>query len=299
MEYCPVKYPDQFNQEISKNKAIHIYFAQAIPLITYIDESCLYLKEKKCGICEGVCKNQAIDFSQTPEKVEIKVGAIILSPGLEPFDPKVRNEYRYGKFENVVTSMDYERLMCATGPYEGEILRASDKKHPHKVAWIQCVGSRQVIPGGNSYCSTVCCTYTQKQVILTKEHNAEAECTIFHNDIRSFGKDFERFYQRAERLPGIRFIRSYTSIIKEDPKSKNVTIRYTTPEDGVKEEEFDMVVLSVGLNPPSDYKDLAGKFGIELNSHGFCKGISSNPMGTIRPGIFVSGAFQGPIDIPE
>jgi heterodisulfide reductase subunit A len=299
VEYCPVKYPDQFNQEISKNKAVHIYFAQAIPLITYIDESCLYLKEKKCRICEGVCKNQAIDLNQTPEKVEVNVGAIILSPGLEPFDPKVRDEYRYGKFDNVVTSMDYERLMCATGPYEGEILRASDKRHPHKIAWIQCVGSRQVIPGGNSYCSSVCCTYTQKQVILTKEHDAEAECTIFHNDIRSYGKDFERFFQRTERLPGIRFIRSYTSIVKESPETKNVTIRYSTPEDGVKEEEFDMVVLSVGLNPPADVKGMAKKFGIELNPHGFCKLNPVNPMETTRPGIFVSGVFQGPTDIPE
>ena len=300
VEYCPVKYPDQFNQEISKNKAVHIYFAQAIPLITYIDESCLYLKEKKCGICEGVCKNQAIDFNQTPEKVEIKVAAIILSPGVEAFDPKVGNGYGYGKMQNVVTSMDYERLMCATGPYEGEILRASDKKHPHKIAWIQCVGSRQVNPpSGKSYCSAVCCTYTQKQVILTKEHDAEAECTIFHNDIRSYGKDFERFYQRTEKLPGIRFIRSYVSIGKEIPETKNVTIRYSTPEDGVKEEEFDMVVLSVGLNPPADAKSLARKFDIELNPHDFCKVNPVNPMETTRPGIFISGAFHGPTDIPE
>ena len=300
VEYCPVKYPDPFNQEISKHKAIHIYFAQAIPLITYIDESCLYLKEKKCRICEGVCKNKAIDFNQAAEEVEVRVGAIILSPGIEAFDPKVGNEYGYGKMQNVVTSMDYERLMCATGPYEGEILRASDKKHPHKIAWIQCVGSRQVNPpGGNSYCSAVCCTYTQKQVILTKDHNAGAECTIFHNDIRSYGKDFERFYQRAEKLPGVRFIRSYTSIVKEDPENKNVTIRYSTSEDGVKEEEFDMVVLSVGLNPPADVKDLANKFGIALNAHGFCKTNRVNPMETSRPGIFVSGAFQGPTDIPE
>jgi heterodisulfide reductase subunit A len=211
----------------------------------------------------------------------------------------VRDEYGYGKFENVVTSMDYERLLCATGPYEGEILRASDKKHPHKIAWIQCVGSREVIEGGNSYCSAVCCTYTQKQVILTKEHDAEAECTIFHNDIRSYGKDFERFYERAEKLPGVRFIRSYVSLGREIPGSKNVTLRYSTAEDGVKEEEFDMVVLSVGLNPPADVKGLVKKFGIELNPHDFCKVNPVNPMETTRPGIFVSGAFQGPTDIPE
>ena len=300
MENCPVKYPDQFNQEISKNKAIHIHFAQAIPLVTYIDESCLYLKEKKCGICQAVCKNGAIDFNQAAEKVEVNVGAIVLSPGFEPFDPKLRNDYGYGKFENVVTSLDYERILSPSGPYEGQVLRASDKKHPQKIAWIQCVGSRQVNPaGGNSYCSAVCCTYAQKQVILTKEHNSETECTIFHNDIRSYNKDFERYYQKTENLPGVQFIRSYVSIGREIPESKNVTIRYSTPEDGVKEEEFDLVVLSVGLNPPAEVKSLADKFGIELNSHGFCKTNPENPMLTSRPGIFISGAFQGPIDIPE
>jgi heterodisulfide reductase subunit A len=301
VEYCPVKYPDRFNQEISKNKAVHIYFAQAIPLVTYIDESCLYLKDKKCGICESVCKNKAIDFSQTAEKVEIKVGAVILSPGIEAYTPKVGNEYGYGRMQNVVTSMDFERLLCATGPYEGEILRASDKKHPHKIAWIQCIGSRQVNPkgAGNSYCSAVCCTYTQKQVILTKDHDAEAECTIFHNDIRSYGKDFERFFQRTEKLSGIRFFRSYTSVVKEDPKTKNITIRYSTPDEGVKEEEFEMVVLSVGLNPPAEAQSLADKFGIKLNAHNFCDTNPVNPMETSRPGVFISGAFNGPTDIPE
>ncbi len=211
----------------------------------------------------------------------------------------MRAEYRYGEFQNVVTSMDYERLLCSTGPYAGEILRASDQKHPRKVAWIQCIGSRQVIEGGNSYCSAVCCTYAQKQAILTKDHDAEAECAIFHNDVRSYGKDFERYYQRTENLPGVRFIRSYTSIVKEDPVTKNVTVRYSTTDDGVKEEEFDMVVLSIGLNPPKDAKELAGKFGVELDARNFCKIDPLNPMVTNRPGIFISGAFQGPIDIPE
>ena len=231
--------------------------------------------------------------------MEVQVGAIVLSPGYEVFDPEVRGDYGYGTMDNVVTSLDFERLLCATGPHEGDVLRPSDQKHPHKIAWIQCVGSRQVIPGGNSYCSAVCCTYTQKQVILAKDHDAEAECTIFHNDIRSYSKDFELFYHRTEQLPGVRFIRSYVSIGKEIPQSKNVTIRYATAADGVKEEEFDLVVLSVGLNPPADYEDLADQFGIELNSHGFCKTNPVNPIETSRPGIFVSGAFQGPMDIPE
>ena len=278
---------------------MHIYFAQAIPLISYIDQSCLYLKEKKCRVCEAVCQNNAVDLEQQPEKIEINVGAILLSPGYEPFDPKVKGDYGYGKYANVVTSLDFERLLCATGPYEGEILRASDKRHPHKIAWIQCVGSRRVTPGDNSYCSAVCCTYTQKQVILAKEHDATAECTIFHNDIRSYGKDFEPYYQRTAQLPGIRFIRSYTSVGREVPETKNLVVRYSTPDEGIKEEEFDMVVLSIGLNPPVDAKALSDRFGIDLNSHGFCQADPSNLMETSRKGIFVSGAFQGPMDIPE
>jgi heterodisulfide reductase subunit A len=299
VEYCPVSVPDPYNQYLSSNKAIHIYFSQAVPLVTYIDENCLNLKDKKCTICQGVCKHDAIDFNQEEEKIDIKVGAIVLSPGYETFNPKLRGDYGYGKMENVVTSLDFERLLCATGPHEGEILRPSDKKHPHKIAWIHCVGSREVIPGGNTYCSAVCCSYIQKQVILAKDHNADTQAAIFHNDIRSIGKDFERFYQRAENLPGVKFIRSYVSIGKEIPETKNVTIRYATFEDGVKEEEFDLVVLGVGLNPPADVQNLADKFGIQLDTHGFCKANPVNPMETTRPGIYVSGAFQGPMDIPE
>ena len=299
VEYCPVNVPDPFNQNLSTNKAIHIYFSQAVPLVTYIDENCLFLDDKKCTICQGVCKHDAIDLHQEAERVKINVGAIILSPGYEPFDPRLRGDYGYGQMENVVTSLDFERLLCATGPHEGEILRPSDKKHPQKIAWIHCVGSREVTPGGNSYCSAVCCSYIQKQVILAKDHNPNMQAFIFHNDIRSFGKDFERFYQRAENLPEVTFIRSYVSLDNEIPETKNVTIRYATDQDGVKEEEFDLVVLGVGLNPPTDVLNLAEKFGIELNPHRFCKGNPVNPMETTRPGIFVSGAFQGPMDIPE
>ena len=244
-------------------------------------------------------KTEAIDLNQKEDTIQVEVGAIIMSPGFDVFDPKLRNDYGYGLMENVVTSLDFERILGSTGPYEGEILRPSDKKHPKKIAWIQCVGSRQVIDGGNSYCSGVCCAYTQKQVILAKDHDANIEAKIFHNDIRAFGKDFERFYQRAENLPGVEFVRSYVSVGKEDPETKNVTIRYSTADDGVKEEEFELVVLSVGLNPPRNVEKLATQFGIELNEHGFCKSNPLNPIETTRPGIFVSGAFQGPIDIPE
>ncbi len=299
VEYCPVHVKDPFNQDLSSNKAIHIYFSQAVPLITYIDENCLYLKERKCTICQAVCKNDAINFHQEAERIEVNVGAVVLAPGYETFDPEPRGDYGYGKLANVVTSLDFERLLCATGPYEGEIRRPSDGKHPHSIAWIQCVGSRQVNPGGNRYCSAVCCSYTQKQVILAKDHDAGVQAAVFHNDVRSYGKDFERFYQRAERLPGVRFIRSYVSLGREIPETGNITLRYAAPEGGVKEEEFELVVLSVGLNPPLDVQGVAAKFGIELNEYGFCKTHPLNPMETTRPGVFVSGAFQGPMDIPE
>ncbi|MCP4622797.1 MAG: FAD-dependent oxidoreductase, partial [bacterium] len=300
VEVCPVKVPDEYNQNLSLNKAIHIYFSQAVPLITYVDpDTCLYLQDEKCNICVGACQKQAIDLNQKEDTIQVEVGAIIMAPGFEVFDPKLRNDYGYGIMENVVTSLDFERILCSTGPYEGEIRRPSDKKHPKKIAWIQCVGSRQVIDGGNSYCSGVCCTYTQKQVILAKDHEADIEAKIFHNDIRAFGKDFERYYQRAENLPGVEFIRSYVSVGKEDPETKNVSIRSSTADDGVKEEEFELVVLSVGLNPPNNAEELADQFGIELDEHGFCKSNPQNPIETTRPGIFVSGAFQGPMDIPE
>jgi heterodisulfide reductase subunit A len=300
VEYCPVAVPDAYNQNLSLTKAVHIHFSQAVPLITYIDhDTCLYHQDEKCNICVGVCKHNAIDLHQKPEKLEMEVGAVVLSPGFETFDPAVRGDYGYGRMKNVVTSLDFERIISSTGPTGGEIRRPSDGKHPQKIAWIQCVGSRQVIPGGNTYCSAVCCAYTQKQVILAKDHGPEIDATVFHNDIRAFGKDFERYYQRAEKLPGVRFIRSYVAIGKEMPDSKNVTIRYSTFGDGVKEEEFDLVVLSVGLSPPKDAADLAKKFGIELNSRGFCKTNPLNPIETSRAGIFVSGAFQGPVDIPE
>ncbi|TSA26020.1 MAG: CoB--CoM heterodisulfide reductase iron-sulfur subunit A family protein [Bacteroidetes bacterium] len=298
-EYCPVPIPDPFNQNLASNKAIHIYFSQAVPLVPYIDENCLFLKDKKCSICVGVCKNHAIDLHQKAEKRVIKVGAIVLAPGYEVFDPGLRGDYGYGKYANVVTSLDFERLLCATGPFEGEIRRPSDNQHPHKIAWIHCVGSRQHIPGGNSYCSSVCCTYIQKQVILAKDHDADTRATIFHNDIRSYGKDFERFYERAENLPGVEFIRSYVTVGKEIPETKNITIKYATPDEGVKEEEFDLVVLGIGMNPPVDATSLATTFGIELDSRGFCKTNPVNPIETTRRGIFISGAFYAPIDIPE
>ncbi|MBI4700824.1 MAG: CoB--CoM heterodisulfide reductase iron-sulfur subunit A family protein [Deltaproteobacteria bacterium] len=298
-EYCPVEVPDRFNQGLSGAKAVHIYFAQAVPLVPFVDERCLYLREEKCSICAAVCKNNAIDLHDQATTEEIRVGAIVLAPGYSAFDPAARGDHGYGRLANVVTSLDFERLLCATGPHQGEILRPSDRRHPRSIAWLHCVGSRQVLEGGRSYCSSVCCSYIQKQVILAKDHDAATRVTVFHNDIRSYGKDFERFYRRAERLPGARFLRSYVAVAGEEPGTKNVRVRYATTAAGVKEEEFEMVVLGVGLCPPEGAEVLARQFGIELTAHGFCKTNPMNPIETTRPGIFVCGAFLGPMDIPE
>ena len=298
VEQCPVEIPDVFNQNLSKEKAVHIYFSQAIPLICYIDpEYCLYLKENKCGICADTCQNNAIDFDQTPQRLELKVGAVILSMGFEPYDPSVRREWGYGRLANVISSMDFERITSSTGPYAGEVLRPSDLTHPHKVAWIQCVGSRQVYKGSKTYCSAVCCTYTQKQILLMKVHSPDAECVVFHNDIRAYSKGFERFFQRTESQPDVRFIRAYPQIVGEDPDTKNVIIRYVTPDGKMKEEDFDLVVLSVGLLPPKGLENI--DLDIELNEHGFCKTDSFDIIKTSKSGIYVTGCFTGPTDIPE
>jgi len=299
-QYCPVMIPDVYNQNLSYTKATHLHFAQAVPLIPYIDpETCLFHLDKKCNICMGVCEEKAIDLHQKEEKAEVEVGAIIMASGFEAFDPQPRGDYGYGKMKNVITSLEFERILNAGGPYQGEVVRPFDEKPPKKMAWIQCVGSRQVIPGGHSYCSAVCCTYAIKQLILAKEHDGDLDATIFHNDIRTYGKEFEQFYQRAKNMPGVRFIKSYVSLGRELPESKNVTIKYALNGSGVKEEEFDLVVLSVGMVSLPGIEKMAERLSIELNPHGFCKITDSHPMNTSRPGVFVSGALSGPKDIPE
>ena len=297
--YCPVKIPDEFNQGLATQKSLFIPFGQSVPNVSTIDEeSCLFF-QGKCKSCVPICQNNAIDLYQTEQKIEVEVGAIILAPGYDVFDPKLRADYGYGKLQNVITSLEYERIICAAGPYTGDLQRPSDNKHPKNIAWLQCVGSRQVTPGGNSYCSAVCCMYATKQVILAKEHDGDIETTVFHNDIRAYGKDFERYYNRAKSLPGVRYIRSYVSIGREIPESKNVTIKYSVEGEGVKEEEFDLVVLSVGMTASPSAEKLAAKLSIDLNEHRFCKTDDLTPIETNRPGVFVSGSFQGPMDIPE
>ncbi len=298
-DYCPVKIPDAYNENLSVVKCIHIPFAQAIPAVSVVDPSaCLYFTKGQCNICVQACKRKAINLRQPEERLEIEVGAVILAAGYDTFDPRTRFEYGYGKLANVLTSLEFERILSAAGPYQGEIRRPADRKPPKKIAWIQCVGSRNTTIG-NGYCSAVCCMYAIKQAVMVKEHDEAVETTIFHNDVRAFGKGFERYYERAKNDLGIRFVWGAGYMAQEVPQTKNVVIRYPINEAQVNAEEFDLVVLSVGLTPPSTAAELAQKLLVEVNPHGFIKDHSLSPVETSRPGIYLSGAIAGPMDIPE
>lgn len=257
-----------------------------------------------CGICSEcyqcveACIAGAIEHEMTASEESIEVGAIIAAPGFEVFDPRLRGEYGYGFYPNVVTSIQFERILSASGPYFGHVQRISDGKEPKKIAFIQCVGSRDT-SCDNSWCSSVCCMYATKEAIIGKEHAKELEPTIFFMDIRAHGKDFDRFVNRAKEEYGIRYVRSMPSTVKELQQTKNLLLKYVLEDGSLVEEEFDMVVLSVGLTPPKEAARLAKSLGIELEEHGFCHTLRENPVRTSREGVFVCGAFGGPKDIPE
>jgi len=252
----------------------------------------------ECMECVKACEAKAIDHQMRDEQLEIEVGSIILSPGFEEFDPFRKSEYGYGRFRNVVTSIEFERFLSASGPFKGQILKPSDGKHPKRVAWIQCVGSRDPHIG-KGYCSSVCCMYATKESVIAKEHDPETEATIFYMDMRAYGKDFDKYVERAKKEYAVRYIRSRISHVQEDPKTNNLIIHYET-EEGVKvSEEFDLAVLSVGLEPLRDHQETAKIFGIDLNPYGFAKTSTFHPLQTSKPGIFVGGVFSGPKDVPE
>jgi heterodisulfide reductase subunit A-like polyferredoxin len=257
-----------------------------------------------CGICSecyqcvDACIANAIDHEMAGSEETIEVGSIIAAPGFEVFDPRLRGEYGYGFYPNVVTAIQFERILSASGPFFGHVQRISDGKEPKKIAFIQCVGSRDT-SCGNSWCSSVCCMYATKEAIIAKEHAKGLEPTIFFMDIRAHGKDFDRFVNRAKEEYGVRYIRSMPSTIKQLQQTKNLILTYMLEDGSLAEEEFDMVVLSVGLTPPKEAAMLAKNLGIELEEHGFCKTERENPVQTSREGVFVCGAFGGPKDIPE
>ena len=290
---CPASAIDMYNMGMGERGAAYIKYPQAVPLAATIDkEKCI-----GCGICAEVCKAEAITYEEQDRLDTFNVGSVILSPGFEPYDPTELTEYGYGRYPNVVTSMEFERILSATGPYRGVVLKPGDGETPRKVAFLQCIGSRDERIG-KPYCSGVCCMYAIKEAVIAQEHNPGLEASIFFMDIRAFGKEFDDYYTRAEEEHGIRFIRSRVASARQEPGTRDVLISYELDGE-VKEEAFDMVVLSVGLNPPEDAQQIAEATGIKLNRYGFAETSLLSPLETSRKGVYVCGAFQGPKDIPD
>jgi len=290
---CPVEAIDEFNEGLGERTAIYIKYPQAVPLVYTIDRN----KCIGCGTCQEVCKAGAVQYDEKEKEIVLHVGSIILAPGFEEFDPKLKGEYGYGRYSNVVSSIEFERILSASGPYGGIVLRPSDGKVPRKIAFIQCVGSRDA-QLGNNYCSSACCMYAIKESIIAKEHNPGLQCTIFFMDVRAYGKEFDAYYNRAEEEYGVKFVRSRVPHIEEAPESQNLLVKYIEDENP-KTEEFNLVVLSVGMRPPKHAEELAKTLGIKLNKYNFCYSETFSPLNTSRAGVFVCGAFSSPKDIPE
>ncbi|MEW6186367.1 MAG: FAD-dependent oxidoreductase [Thermodesulfobacteriota bacterium] len=298
---CPAKMEDDFNQGLNQRKAVYLLYPQAVPLVYEIDrDHCIYFQKGRCRACEKFCKNNAIDFNQHPEEMTLEVGSVILASGLDLFDAAEAPEYGYGRYPNVITTMEFERCLSATGPSGGEILRVSDKAVPKKIAWIQCVGSRESIRQGREFCSSVCCMAATKEAVIAKAHHPELEPAIFFLDLRAQGKGFDSYCLRAESQSGVRYIRSMISRVVENPVTHDLELTYQDPESGQKKEEvFDLVVLAVGLSPSAEAVTLARRLGLELDPYGFAGNVIGKPLHTSREGVFVCGGFEGPKDIPE
>ena len=291
---CPVEAKDSFNEGLGQRGAVYVEYPQAVPLKYAIDrEKCI-----GCGTCDEICKAHAIQYDQKDSIATLKVGSIILAPGFEPFDATLKSEYGYGRFRNVVTSIEFERILSASGPYGGLVLRPSDGEIPKRVAFIQCVGSRDY-QLGNSYCSSACCMYGMKEAVIAKEHSPiQMNASIFYMDMRSFGKEFDDYRNRAEEEYHIRFVRSRAGAVTEDPKTSNLFVHYVQNETPTTE-EYDMVVLVTGMQPPKNVEKLAENLGIQLNKYKFCETRAFSPMDTSKQGMFVCGPFSAPKDIPE
>jgi heterodisulfide reductase subunit A len=295
-QHCPVEVPNEFDEGLGLRKAIYVPFPQAVPLIYTIDkENCI-----DCGLCEKMCQAGAIDYQQQPKEVEVEVGAIIVTTGFELFNAREKEEYGYGIYPNVITGLALERLLSASGPTGGHIVRPSDGKIPRKVAFLQCVGSRDE-KSGNLYCSRVCCMYATKEAILLKEHVPEIDITIFYMDIRAYGKGFEEFYQRAKEEFGIKYIKGRVAEIVEDSDTQNLFLRVENTETGeILEHEADMVILSAGLVSPRN-DSLKKILPIPIGDDGFfvTSNPKSDPVATKIEGVFVAGVAEGPKDIPD
>jgi heterodisulfide reductase subunit A len=302
MEKCPVKVPNEFDMGLGKRKAIYMPFKQAVPLVATIDaEHCLYFSRKICGVCQKVCPSNAIDYNQKPEEIELNVASIILATGFDVFDPSAIGEYGYGRFQNVLTSMEFERLICASGPTGGHLVRPSDGKEPKSVVFVQCVGSRN-LHGRFPFCSTVCCVYATKESILVKEHSPQTQPYIMYIDMRAVGKGFQEFVDRAREEYGVKYIKAHPGGIAEEQSTKNLQIHYEDTKTGeMKKLDADIVVLCPALIPKTENKRLAEEMGIELDEANFfkAKDLLTAPMDTTSAGIYICGYCQSPKDIPE
>ncbi len=295
---CPVEVPNEFENGLTWRKAIHIPIAQAIPTRYLIDrKSCLGADPNTCARCKTACSLKAIDYNQKMKTVQLKVGSIILACGAETYDPTLQTSYNY-RHKNVITSMEFERILSASGPTGGEIVKPSDKEKPKKMAFVQCVGSRD--PSRfREMCSAVCCMYATKQAIVAKEHDPELDITIFFIDLRAHGKGFEEFTNRAKEL-GVKYVRCKDVEVKSNPRSDNLTLFYEDPEDNkFKGADLDLVVLSVGLKPSNTLRSLSTIMGLKTNKYGYIETKLERPLETSIKGIYVCGCAQGPKDIPD
>jgi heterodisulfide reductase subunit A len=294
-EHCPIEGVSTFDRDMAPTKAIYVPFPQAVPLVYTIERGLCV----GCGVCEKFCEAKAIQYSMEADKEEVlEVGSIILSPGYSVFDATKKVEYGLGIYQNVLTNIEFERMLSASGPTEGHIIRPSDGDVPKRIAFIQCVGSRDA-QTGNTYCSSYCCMAALKQAVIAQEHVPGLKTTIYFMDTRAFGKEFEEYLSRAENEYGVNIARNNrVPKATEDPKTNNLILLYHTGPE-IKEEEYDMVVLSTGARPPPSMEALSKTMGIQLNKFGFCEADELSPVETSVPGIFVCGAFSGPKDIPD
>ena len=301
-EKCPKKVDDVYNQGLVTRKAIYALYPQAVPLKYCIDaDNCLMLTKGKCGICAKKCPAGAINYEDTDKTVSLNVGSIILAPGFKTYDPSGKDIYNYDGSPDVVTSIEFERLLSASGPNQGHVVRMSDHGKPTKIAWLQCVGSRDINTCDNGHCSSVCCMYAIKQAIIAKEHDPSLDCTIFYMDMRTHGKGFESCYNEAREKHGIRFVRCRVhSVFGQTGQEVGQVIDYVDEDSGtITREIYDIVVLSVGMEISEEVKTLAHTMGVDLTPGGFAKTSSFNPVTTSRDGVYVCGALQGPKDIPQ
>jgi len=298
---CPVEIPDEFNAYLSWRKAIYIPFPQAVPPSYVLDEvNCLGLTPLACGKCKDVCEPEAIDYDQAPKEIELDVDTIVVATGYDPYNPLSDQEYNYGVFQNVVTSLEVERMLNASGPTAGKVLRPSDLKEPRRVVYAQCVGSRN--ERTNLYCSRVCCMYAVKQARQLKEKHPEIDVRVFYIDIRAFGKGFEEFYERTAKDYGVLFTRGRVAEILEEPKTQNLVVRAEDTLSGNPLEiEADLVVLSVGIIPSVDTKEIRRVLKIPTGPDGFFLEAHPKlrPVDTVVEGVLIAGTAAGPKDIPD